>query len=106
MYSIGGGDWKDESYSVLRPSNEEGRKFVTCGLTMEQAIEIRDELNKLCTYKKVDNSNSATQNYIDSMIDNGFAIAQETPKTEEKENPARKLANDLTNFFRKNGQMK
>lgn len=69
------GDWKDDSYSVLWPSNTEGRKFVTCGLTMEQAIEIRDELNKLIGCNRVDNSEILTKAYVDSMIDNGFAIA-------------------------------
>lgn len=106
MYSIGGGDLKDDSYSVLRPSNTEGRKYVTCGLTMEQAIEIRDELNKLVGCEIIDNSKILTKAYVDSMIDNGFAIASEPPKTEKTENPARKLAIDLTNFFRNNGQMK
>lgn len=105
MYSIGSGDWKDDSYSVLRPSNAEGRKFVTCGLTMEQAIEIRDELNKLVVCSEKDNNLDNAGAYIDSMIDNGFAIASEPTKTED-ENKARKLAKELTNFFRNNGQMK
>ena len=42
---------------------------------MEQAIEIRDELNKLIGCNRVDNSELLTKAYVDSMIDNGFAIA-------------------------------
>ena len=44
MYSIMSGDWKEDVYAVHRKGSPTENSLVVCGLTMEQAKAVRDEL--------------------------------------------------------------